>query len=130
MKRKGKLPFDPKVFLSKVNGGRTISEYRKDHHRKGRRVHADNTTAGKPANDAGQPAAEPTAAEPNAAKLAEPRAGAKGNVDQQSTCLTQSWISVSQALDRIRKVARERKKERFTTEAENGEAALNSGLPS
>jgi CRP/FNR family transcriptional regulator, cyclic AMP receptor protein len=30
MKRKGKLPFDPKVFLSKVNGGRTISNYRKD----------------------------------------------------------------------------------------------------
>ncbi len=30
MKRKGKLPFDPRVFLSKVNGGRTISEYRKD----------------------------------------------------------------------------------------------------
>src|SRR3990170_3760313 len=30
MKRKGKLPFDPKVFLSKVNGGRTISDYRKD----------------------------------------------------------------------------------------------------
>ena len=25
-----KLPFDPKVFLSKVNGGRTISDYRKD----------------------------------------------------------------------------------------------------
>jgi RNA-directed DNA polymerase len=71
--------------------------------------------AGKPANDAGQPAAEPTAAEPNATELAEPRAGAKGNADQQSTCLTQSWISVSQALDRIRKVARERKKERFTT---------------
>jgi CRP/FNR family transcriptional regulator, cyclic AMP receptor protein len=30
MKRKGKLAFDPKVFLSKVNGGRTISDYRKD----------------------------------------------------------------------------------------------------
>src|SRR3984893_15726250 len=30
MKRKGKLPVDPKVFLSKVNGGRTISDYRKD----------------------------------------------------------------------------------------------------
>ena len=71
--------------------------------------------AGKPANNAGQRAAEPTAAEPNAAELAEPRAGTKGNADQQSTCLTQSWISVSQALDRIRKVARERKKERFTT---------------
>jgi CRP-like cAMP-binding protein len=30
MKRQEKLPFDPKVFLSKVNGGRTISDYRKD----------------------------------------------------------------------------------------------------
>src|SRR4029450_2082299 len=30
MERKAKLPFDPKVFLSKVNGGRAISEYRKD----------------------------------------------------------------------------------------------------
>ena len=30
MKRPGKLPFDPKVFLSKVNGGRAISDYRKD----------------------------------------------------------------------------------------------------
>jgi CRP/FNR family cyclic AMP-dependent transcriptional regulator len=28
MKRKQKLPFDPKVFLAKVNGGRTISDYR------------------------------------------------------------------------------------------------------
>jgi CRP/FNR family transcriptional regulator, cyclic AMP receptor protein len=30
MKRKAKLPFDPKVFLAKVNGGRAISDYRKD----------------------------------------------------------------------------------------------------
>jgi Cyclic nucleotide-binding domain len=30
MKRKRRLPFDPKVFLSKVNGGRAISDYRKD----------------------------------------------------------------------------------------------------
>jgi hypothetical protein len=30
MKRKAKLPFDPKVFLSKVNGGRAISDYRKE----------------------------------------------------------------------------------------------------
>jgi hypothetical protein len=30
MKRKVKLPFDPKVFLSKVNGGQTISDYRKN----------------------------------------------------------------------------------------------------
>src|SRR5208283_5183136 len=30
MNRKAKLPFDPKVFLSKENGGRAISDYRKD----------------------------------------------------------------------------------------------------
>ena len=30
MKRPGKVPFDPKVFLSKVNGGRTISDFRKN----------------------------------------------------------------------------------------------------
>ena len=30
MKRKAKLPFDPQVFLSKVNGGQRISDYRKD----------------------------------------------------------------------------------------------------
>ena len=29
MKRKGKLPFDLRAFLSKVNGGRTISEFRR-----------------------------------------------------------------------------------------------------
>ena len=60
--------------------------------------------AGKPANKAEQSAAEPV----------EPRAGTKGNADQQSTCRAQSRESVSQALERIRKVARERKKEKFT----------------
>ena len=30
MKGKGKPPFDPKAFLSKVNGGRAVSDYRKD----------------------------------------------------------------------------------------------------
>jgi CRP/FNR family cyclic AMP-dependent transcriptional regulator len=30
MNRRRKLPFDPRAFLSKVNGGRTISDYRKD----------------------------------------------------------------------------------------------------
>src|SRR5579863_9535867 len=30
MKRKAKLPFDPKAFLSKVNGGQRISDYRKN----------------------------------------------------------------------------------------------------
>ncbi len=30
MTRKGKLPFDPKAFLAKANGGRTIAKYRKN----------------------------------------------------------------------------------------------------
>ena len=60
--------------------------------------------AAKPANKAVQPAAE----------LVEPRAGTKGNAERQSTCRAQSRVSVSQALDRIRKVAKERKKEKFT----------------
>jgi RNA-directed DNA polymerase len=68
----------------------------------------------KSANKAEQPAAEPSAAEPTAAEPMEPRAEAKGNADQQSTCRAQSRVSVSPALERIRKVARERKKERFT----------------
>jgi RNA-directed DNA polymerase len=53
-------------------------------------------------------------AERSAAELVEPRVGTKGNAGQQSTCRAQSRGSVSQALNRIRKVARERKKERFT----------------
>jgi RNA-directed DNA polymerase len=54
--------------------------------------------AGKPANKAEQPAPERSAAELNAAELVERRAGTKGNASQQSTCRTQSRISVSQAL--------------------------------
>ena len=68
----------------------------------------------KPANKAEQPAAERSAAEPTAAEPVEPRAETKGNAGQQSTCRAQSRVSVSQALERIRKVARERKKEKFT----------------
>src|SRR5713101_6549285 len=58
----------------------------------------------KPTNKAGQPAAE----------LAEPRAGAEGNVSQQSTGRAQYRGTVSQALKRIRQAARQRKKEKFT----------------
>ena len=54
-------------------------------------------------------------AEQLAAESMERRAGAKGNVDQQTTCRAQNRASVSQALERIRQAARHRKKERFTT---------------
>src|SRR5271166_333004 len=67
----------------------------------------------KPANKA-EAALEQSRAEPTAAEPVEPRAGTEGNADQQSTCRTQSRVSVSQALERIRKVAKQRKKEKFT----------------
>ena len=59
----------------------------------------------KPTNNAGgNSAAEPV----------EPRAGAEGNADQQSTHRTQIRVRVSQALERVRQAAKARKKERFT----------------
>src|ERR1700674_284499 len=58
----------------------------------------------KPPNKAGSPAAE----------AVEPRAGTKGNADQQSTHRTQTRERVTQALNRVRQAARQRKKERFT----------------
>src|SRR5580658_3427821 len=61
--------------------------------------------AAKPTNKAGQPAAEPV----------ERRAEAKGNASQQSTRRAQDRASVSQALERLRQAARQRKKERFTS---------------
>jgi RNA-directed DNA polymerase len=70
--------------------------------------------AAKPANKAAHSAVEQSAAGSAAAEPVEPRAETKGNAGQQSTCRAQSRVSVSQALDRIRKVAKERKKERFT----------------
>jgi RNA-directed DNA polymerase len=61
--------------------------------------------AGKPTNKAVLTAAEPV----------ERRAEAKGNASQQSTRRAQDRESVSQALERIRQVARQRNKERFTS---------------
>jgi group II intron reverse transcriptase/maturase len=53
-------------------------------------------------------------AERSATEPEEPRAEAKGNVGQQSTVRAQSRGTVSQALERIRQAARQRKKEKFT----------------
>src|ERR1019366_4615357 len=61
--------------------------------------------AAKPTNKAEQSAAEP----------AEPRTETKGNVGQQSTLRAQDRGSVSQALERVRQAARQRKKEKFTS---------------
>jgi len=64
-----------------------------------------NIVAEKPANNAEQSAAE----------LVEPRAGTKGKAGQQSTYRAQDRESVSQALERIRIAAKQRRKERFTS---------------
>src|SRR5487761_2802969 len=58
----------------------------------------------KPTNKAGLPAAE----------WAEPRPGTKGNAEQQRMHRTQGRARMSQSLDRVRKAARLRKKDRFT----------------
>src|ERR1700674_4439310 len=60
-------------------------------------------------------ASDQSTAELFAAEAVDPRAGTKWNAGQQSTCGTQGQISVSQALERIRRVAKERKKEKFTS---------------
>src|SRR3979409_329238 len=60
--------------------------------------------AGQPTNKAGQPAAG----------VSQRRAGAEGNVSQQSTGRAQYRGTVSQALKRIRQAARQSKKEKFT----------------
>jgi RNA-directed DNA polymerase len=58
----------------------------------------------KPANKAGTPAAE----------WVEPRAETKGNADPPRTRRTQSRVSVSQGLERVRQAARQRKRQEFT----------------
>ena len=66
---------------------------------------SDSVIAVKPTNKAEQSVAEPV----------EPRTETKGNADQQSTRRAQDRASVSQALERVRQAARQRKKERFTS---------------
>src|ERR1700751_5019023 len=66
---------------------------------------APAVVAVKPTNKAGRPATEPV----------EQRAGTKGNADQKNARRAQDRESASNALDRIRRVAGERKKEKFTS---------------
>jgi group II intron reverse transcriptase/maturase len=59
-------------------------------------------------------AKSPNKAEGSVAEAMEPRAGAEENASQQSTRRTLSRERVTQALERVRQRAREKKKERFT----------------
>jgi group II intron reverse transcriptase/maturase len=68
----------------------------------------------KQANKQGKPSAE----------FAERRDGAEGNPGEARTCRTQSRVSVTQGLARIRKVARTRKTERFTSLLRHVDVAL------
>ena len=65
-----------------------------------------------PAIGAGKPTNKAEATD--AAEPVEQRAGAEGNTSGQSTHRTQGRERVSQALDRVRKAARQRKKEKLT----------------
>jgi hypothetical protein len=59
-------------------------------------------------------------AERSAAQLVEQRAGPRGNADQQSTRRAQGRERVSQALERIRQAAKQRKREKFSASGETG----------
>src|SRR4051812_45235411 len=67
----------------------------------------------KPANKAELPTAERSALAPDAAEQVKPRVGPRGMRASKGMRRTQSRESVSQALERIRKAARERKKEKL-----------------
>ena len=70
---------------------------------------------GRGKSDSAIVAVKPTnKAERSAAEPVEPRAETKGNARQQSTLRTQSRAGVTQALARLRRTAKERKKEKFT----------------
>ena len=56
-----------------------------------------------------------TASKTDAAESVEPRAGTKGNADEQSMLRAQNRARMSQALDRVRQAAKQRKKEKFTS---------------
>ncbi|ACC76375.1 MULTISPECIES: group II intron reverse transcriptase/maturase [Paraburkholderia] len=71
----------------------------------GREKSDSAVVAKKPANKVGKPAAE----------WVEPRAGTEGNANQNRTRRAQNRGSVSQGLDRVRQLARQHKKMRFTT---------------
>ena len=69
-------------------------------------------------NKAGSPVAE----------AMEPRAGTKGNAEQQYMHRTQSRARMSQSLDRVRKAAGLRKKERLTALFDRPEEVLDVGV--
>ncbi len=70
----------------------------------GREKSDPSIVAVKLANKTGRPKAESV----------ERREGAKGNTGEQHIRRTQSRESISQGLDRVRKAAQQKKKERFT----------------
>jgi hypothetical protein len=74
----------------------------------GREKSDPSIVAVKLANKTGQPEAESV----------ERREGAKGNTGEQHMRRTQSRESVPQELDRVRKAAQDKKKERFTDSAD------------
>ena len=111
--RRGRRPWHVRTLLAREPGDlavRPVGAYRAGPHREGEEPKpmmngpekSDSAiVAVKPANKAGQPAAE----------WVEPRAGTEGNAGQPRTRRTQSRDSVSQGLDRVRQAARQRKKE-------------------
>jgi hypothetical protein len=100
------MPFDHGRRFDEYQGIEELRPHSVERHQNKRSVKKSRRRRGRcrPSNDG--PFCAP--------QLVEPRAGTKGNVGQQSTCRALDRESVSQALDRMRQVARQRRKERFT----------------
>ena len=123
---------DPGMRVSSLHGNREISRLANCSTGwpvSGRRgavaddARAENPDSGvlalKPANKAGQPAAE----------WAERRLGTEGNTSQPHTCRAQHRGSVPQGLERVRQAAKARKKERFTDPSSMALATLCRQTP-
>src|ERR1700736_6675778 len=96
--RRGRRPWHVRTLLVREPGNLTFGRWT-------HRPRNPAIVAVKPTNKA----------ERSAAELVEPRARAEGNARQQSTHRAQNRVCVSQALERIRQAARQRKKDKFTT---------------
>jgi hypothetical protein len=96
-----------RVFRDRTHGNREIppsGQSQGSDLMNGRGKSDSAIVAERPTNEAGRPAEEPE----------ERRAETEGNAVQQRTRRAQNRESVSQALDRIRQAAGQRKKEKFT----------------
>lgn len=106
--RRGRRPWHVRTFSAREPGDLAVDRSAARGLASGKMLPVRIGKARKPANNA-------SGSKPDAAESVEPRAGTKENASRQSTLRAQDRVGVSQALERVRKAARERKTEKFTS---------------